>query len=171
MLATGRAALSLRPVLFSWTHDTIHACGDASLCALRLAHILANAMMWKGLTQGLTPCATDGALSYPSCPVRTHAQTNKQTKTHTHTRNTRFLNIFTFFLGGMMIKAVHWGYPTVVTTTSNYRSPGSGKWHMDKCAMRLASPPEQVDGSEDAFKNIFNFVLFCFVFSNKQNVP
>ena len=103
----------------------------------------------------------------------THARTNKQTNknTHTHAKNTRFLNIFTFFLGGMMIKAVHWGYPTVVTTTSNYRSPGSGKWHMDKCAMRLASPPEQVDGSEDAFKNIFNFVLFCFVFSNKQNVP
>ena len=65
--------------------------------ALRNVSVLPSAVMWKGLTQGLTTGATDGAFSYPSCSARTHmiTHTNARARTHTHTHrrmtNTRIL--------------------------------------------------------------------------------
>ena len=95
----------------------------------------------------------------PTLPAHIHtiAHTNARARTHTHTdaRKTQeychFCFCFTFFLGGMVVKALHSCYPTVVTTRSNYRSPGSSKWDMRHWRACHGSSP-QVGISEDAVR-------------------
>lgn len=79
----------------------IQACGDASLCPAHAEALMVSSLMWKGLTDGLTPSTTDGA----ALPVL---------HTHTHTKHTSSReNLvgesahFTFFLGGIAVEGIH----------------------------------------------------------------
>lgn len=59
--------LSLNLVVFNQTHDMINARGYASLSALHTVAVLVSPMMWKGLTQGLTP--VQQMVRSPTLPV------------------------------------------------------------------------------------------------------
>lgn len=133
--------LSLKPRHMTWyMHVDVHL-------SLRIVTVLLSPVMWKGLTQGLTPGATDGAFSHPPCSARACMHANARTHAHTHEKHNN-IAYFTFFLGGMVDHAVHQVYSAVVRTRSSYRSPGSGKWDVDRYAMRLSLPLGQVDKSE-----------------------
>lgn len=76
-----------------WHDTSMRIC--ISICPARC--YIASATMWKGLTQGLTPSATDGVFSNPSCSAHAHA--------HRYARKRNIWNV-TFFLGGMAVKGV-----------------------------------------------------------------
>lgn len=90
--------IQLKPVVFNRTHDMTHVCGYESLFALRIVAVLVSAVMWKGLTQGLTPCLTDGTFSYPSCSAHTNIHT------HAQTENSRILDILPFSWAAWWLK-------------------------------------------------------------------
>lgn len=79
-----------------------------------------------------------------------HTRTHAHTYTPTHTENNKqILTVFLWqsfylFLGWHGDWTSHRCYPTVLATSSSYRSPGSSRWHMDECAMRMSSAPRQV---------------------------
>ena len=58
----------------------IQACGYESLSVLGVATAIVRAVMWKGLTQGLSPNATDGVFADASCSTHKHTHIHDKQK-------------------------------------------------------------------------------------------